>query len=228
MPLDSKLALTTLIEHSLPKELRIKPDMSAEERQMESLLLKERWALIQSGIERKVIRICSNKIFVHNKLHGQIINSSLVLTQSSHPVSNMESSNNWLSPENSHANSTPSKSDVGRERHNLKILLWNARSLNKQINAFQSYVYSVNFDIIAITETWLSNNISQMKDFPLLLLDRDSRCGGVLLALKSSLTTMQLPSPSDLEIVSAEIDPNLLLCLIYHPPTRPNSSTPHW
>jgi len=29
---------------------------------------------------------------------------------------------------------------------------------------------------------------------------------------------MQLSSPSDLEIVSAEIDPNLLMCLIYCPP----------
>ena len=37
-----------LSKGSLPKELRIKPDMPAEERQMESLLLKERWALIQS------------------------------------------------------------------------------------------------------------------------------------------------------------------------------------
>ena len=79
---------------SLPKELRIKPGMSAEERQMESLLLKESWVLIQSGIERKDIRIHSNKIFVRNKLHGQITNSSLVLTQSSLPVSDMESSNN--------------------------------------------------------------------------------------------------------------------------------------
>ena len=39
-----------------------------------------------------------------------------------------------------------------------------------------------------------------------------------MLPLKSSLTLMQLPSPSDLEMVSAEIDPSLLLCLIYHPP----------
>ena len=29
---------------------------------------------------------------------------------------------------------------------------------------------------------------------------------------------MQLPCPSDLEMVSAEIDPSLLLCLIYRPP----------
>jgi len=41
----------------------------------------------------------------------------------------------------------------------LHLILWNARSLHKHINAFQSYVYSENFDIFEITETWLSNYI---------------------------------------------------------------------
>jgi len=54
--------------------------------------------------------------------------------------------------------------------------------------------------------------------YTVLRKDHDSRGCGVLLALKSSLTTMHLPSPSDLEIVLAEIDPNLLVCLIYCPP----------
>jgi len=62
-----------------------------------------------------------------------------------------------------------------------------------------------NFDIIAITETWLSNNIFTNEILPscytVLRKDHDSRGGGILLAPKSSLTTMQLPSPSDLEIV---------------------------
>jgi len=49
---------------SLPKDIRIKPDMTREERHIESLLLKERWTLIQNGIERKFIKIRSNKIFV--------------------------------------------------------------------------------------------------------------------------------------------------------------------
>ena len=82
-------------------------------------------------------------------------------------------------------------------------------------------MHSENFDITAITETGLSNNIFTNKILSscnsVLREDCDSR-GGVLLALKSSLTTMQLPSPSDLEIVLAEIDPDLLVCLIYRPP----------
>jgi len=61
---------------SLPKDIRIKPDMTCEERHIESLLFKERWTLIQNGIERKYIKIRSNKIFVLSKLRGQIVNSS--------------------------------------------------------------------------------------------------------------------------------------------------------
>ena len=68
--------------------------MLQEERQTESLLLKERWTLIQSGIERKAIRIRSNKIFILNKLHGQIINSSFIPAQPTRSETAMDSSNN--------------------------------------------------------------------------------------------------------------------------------------
>ena len=64
---------------TLPKDIYIKPDMTREERLTQSVLLKERWSLIQSGIERKDIRIRSNKIFVKNQVHGQVINSSLYI-----------------------------------------------------------------------------------------------------------------------------------------------------
>ena len=50
----------------------IKPDMSPLERKCESLLLKERWSLIQSGIPRPAIRIRGSHLLVRNKLHGQI------------------------------------------------------------------------------------------------------------------------------------------------------------
>ena len=50
----------------------IKPDMSPTERKSESLLLKERWSLIQSGVPRSDIRIRGSRLFVRNKIHGQI------------------------------------------------------------------------------------------------------------------------------------------------------------
>ena len=56
--------------------------MTREKRFIKSILLKEMWALIQRETERKVIKIHGNKIFVNNKLHGEVKNSKLVLNQS--------------------------------------------------------------------------------------------------------------------------------------------------
>ena len=67
---------------SLPSGLRIEPDMTREERLTESILLKERWALIQKETDRKTIKIHGNKIFVNNKLHGEVKNSSLAIKTS--------------------------------------------------------------------------------------------------------------------------------------------------
>ena len=105
------------------------------------------------------------------------------------------------------------------------FLLWNARSLNKQISKFQSYVYAAEYDIIAITETWLSSNIYSNEilpnDYNIIRRDRDTRGGGVLLAIKNSIPFKQLPMPDNLEILPVEITINKqvhTLCLIYRPP----------
>lgn len=57
------------------KSIVIKPDMSPEEKQIESLLLKERWSLMQSGINKTDIKIKSGSIFVKGKKHGYVSNS---------------------------------------------------------------------------------------------------------------------------------------------------------
>ena len=63
----------------------LKPDMSAEERAKESLLLKERWSLIQKGVERKRIKLRNFSIFIDNKVHCKVEGSQLVLQS---PTSN--------------------------------------------------------------------------------------------------------------------------------------------
>jgi len=60
---------------SLSSSLAIKPDMSPEERKIESALLKECWSLIQGGLDRKHIRLANNRIFVNGQLHGEMVNS---------------------------------------------------------------------------------------------------------------------------------------------------------
>lgn len=53
----------------------IKPDMSKEERLTESILLKVRWELINSGMERNKIKIRGKSLFLDNRLHGSVIDS---------------------------------------------------------------------------------------------------------------------------------------------------------
>jgi len=59
---------------SLPSPLVIKPDMLPQERAIESVLLKERWTLIEGGHNRKQIKLSNNRIYINNQLHGEVVN----------------------------------------------------------------------------------------------------------------------------------------------------------
>ena len=56
--------------------ISIKPDLSPEDRKVESLLLKERRSLIHSGVDRKEIKIKGNTLLVNKEKHGHVINST--------------------------------------------------------------------------------------------------------------------------------------------------------
>ena len=72
------------------------------------------------------------------------------------------------------------------------ICLVNIRSIVNKLNQFQNYVYSRSFDIIAVTETWLSDKIFNNEILPsnysIIRRDRSSRGGGVLLAVKHDIS----------------------------------------
>lgn len=53
----------------------IKPDMSPEELANERLLLKERWSLIESGVDKKDIKISGDAVYVKGKLHATVRDS---------------------------------------------------------------------------------------------------------------------------------------------------------
>ena len=87
--------------------IRIKPDMSPEERQRESSLLRERWRLIQSGVLRNVIKIRGSHLYVNNKVFGEYNSatcsfeqhsSSIVLNPSSIQSSNIQPTDMSPSP----------------------------------------------------------------------------------------------------------------------------------
>ena len=87
-------------------------------------------------------------------------------------------------------------------------------------------MYSSDFTVFCLTETWLSDHVSDCEilssDFVIILYrnDRPSRGGGVLIAVKSHIHSSCLPSPPDIEAVSVKISANndFVLSSIYIPP----------
>jgi len=57
------------------KSITVKSDMSPDEKQKEALLLKQRWSLMQSGIDKAVIKIKSSSIYVKNRKYSYVSNS---------------------------------------------------------------------------------------------------------------------------------------------------------
>ena len=71
--------------------------------------------------------------------------------------------------------------------------------MNKLSN-FQSFVYTSNFNILCITETWLTDSVFDLEILPtdstIYHKDRHSRGGGVI-------PTSIIPSPTNLEVISS-------------------------
>ena len=81
---DATMALSKISLFKPP--ILIKPDLSQEERNIENLLLKERWSLIQLGFDKRRIKIRNKSIFIDNKLYGQCKNSEFCRSQYNPPL----------------------------------------------------------------------------------------------------------------------------------------------
>ena len=104
------------------------------------------------------------------------------------------------------------------------ICLWNARSIVNKLHNFSSFVYTSNYQIIAVTETWLTSSIYNNEilpsNFTVYRNDRGTRGGGVLLAVNLSIPSKIVSCPDDIEAIVIELFPQhpVKLCLVYNPP----------
>jgi len=64
--------------------------MTREQRVCESVLLKERWQLIQSGVPRNSIKMKGSCLFVSNKLHGRVAGNAFQHEYPSRDTSSLE------------------------------------------------------------------------------------------------------------------------------------------
>lgn len=107
----------------------------------------------------------------------------------------------------------------------LSVCLFNARSLVNKLTQFQSFIYSSTYDLICITESWLTNMIYNSEilpnDFTIFRKDRKTRGGGVLVAVKDSIPVQSLPTPEDLEVVAVNLFYKEVITMItvYIPPS---------
>ena len=63
----------------------IKPDLSPASRKIEAFLLKERWRLINSGNDRRCIKIRGPSIYLNGQLHGRVIETESGFSLTSKP-----------------------------------------------------------------------------------------------------------------------------------------------
>ena len=87
--------------------------------------------------------------------------------------------------------------------------LWNACSLCNKLNSFQAFVYSKNFAIVAITETWLKDFIFDNKILPsnytIYRIDRQTKGGGTIIAVNNQLSSKVVSTPDDLELTAVNL-----------------------
>lgn len=94
---------------------------------------------------------------------------------------------------------------------------------------FNTFVSVSDYKIIAITETWCSATILDNEIFPpgftIYRRDRDSRGGGILLAVSDCLSSYQLYTDDSSEslIVQVFIPQPVFVCVVYVPPLSPVS-----
>ena len=218
---------------------------------MDSILLKQRWPLIQSGTDCHAIRIRGPRLYYKSRLYVQVIDSkfvthsgrsdyfphplnTLLITQLSHPTLLVSLS---VMPFNSVpvANANPIEAFVNAteaaliapiipdniptrpdttpiattstsspkvmldqsvsnqwlpHRNPLSCCRWNCHSIMNKLSQFQLFAYSISLDIIALSETWLSNNILNREILPANYTSYCSDCesggGGAMLCISSN------------------------------------------
>ena len=101
--------------HLLPSSISIKADLSPTARKVETILLKERWRLIESGANRNSVKIRGTSLYLNGRPYGKVINFEFTLLPnlgdlapqlSSISASQCQPSTSETSPHDS-ANTTP-------------------------------------------------------------------------------------------------------------------------
>ena len=140
----------------------------------------------------------------------------------------VETSNNNYNNSNVSHPRIPTSDSNNNDYNSIICYYLNIRSIVNKLSAFQAHVYSSDFDVVCLSETWLSDSLFDQEILPsnynIYRNDRPSRGGGVLIATKDNIPvtaiTPYLPSSNAFEILSIKLNlckPIILTC-VYIPP----------
>ena len=111
----------------------------------------------------------------------------------------------------------------------VRIGVWNTRSIVNKPSLLQSLVSSKNLDIACITETWLSSSVRNYEIAPhsytFFRRDRNSRGGGVLIAVSVRFPSRLILASDLIEMVVVEVflSPKVVIGCVYVPPSCSDS-----
>jgi len=173
---------------SLPFPIIIKPDLTREERAIDSAFLKTRWNLIQNGTDKKCIRLRGNNIYINKTLYARFdksINGSFVtniidINQSTSNSQHTTHNASWQDvfiPSTNQTTSTPnltnpepmitSESSTPKENQRLASVLYiNTRSIVNKLDLFQWFVYTI---LLQCLKLGLPMRFTTMKFFPVTI-----------------------------------------------------------
>lgn len=118
----------------------------------------------------------------------------------------------------------------------MPVLFINARSVLNKCNSLSSAIDTFSAHIIALTETWLHDNVQNVEIFQdayrfcIYRCDRDARRGGdVLVAVSKDFSSSRIDVNTNLEIIWVSLiigHQNIVIGICYRPPTYTNSFVP--
>ena len=133
----------------------------------------------------------------------------------------------------------PNPGDSCESKQSISVFYQNVRSLKafvkdcdgpssyiSKLSLFQDLVYGADYDMVAITETWLNPSVSSLEILPygydLYRKDRESRVGGgVMLAVKNKIAVkgcLDLPGETVAVEIKLSADKLLLVVVCYRAP----------
>lgn len=105
----------------------------------------------------------------------------------------------------------------------LSCLLVNARSLQNKFPEFHFVLQTGNYDLVFVTESWLTNSVSDAMitgglSYTVIRRDRGSRGGGVAILIRNTILFHVPTTPTNVEGLIVDLGPEVLRIILGYIP----------